>query len=85
MATKSNKKNENGHDELKWPYGKKNYLVFAVALIVIAIGFFTLSKGSETLGPVLLVVGYVVLVPIALLIKDSDVVAVETAESDSSK
>ncbi len=70
MAAKAKKSNGNSHDELKWPYGKKNYMFFALAMIVIVIGFITLSQGSITLAPVLLVIGYCVLLPIALILKD---------------
>jgi len=69
MAAKGKKSNGNSHDELKWPYGKKNYLFFALALVVIVIGFITLAQGSITLAPVLLVIGYCVLLPIALIVK----------------
>lgn len=75
MATKAKKnsvkKTASGPaKETKWPYGKKNYLVFAAALIVILVGFWTLAEGSITWAPILLVAGYCVLLPIALIIKD---------------
>ncbi|MBK7142964.1 MAG: hypothetical protein IPH75_12870 [bacterium] len=54
----------------KWPFGRKNYILFAVSLVVIVIGFFALSQGSTSLAPVLLVVGYCVLVPWAILAKE---------------
>lgn len=64
-------KNTNSNDTgSNWPYGKKNYVVFALAIIVIVIGFITLGQGSMTLSPILLVLGYCVLIPIALMIKD---------------
>jgi len=50
-------------------FTKKNYLLLILAIMVIAAGFITLSLGSITLAPILLVVGYCVLVPLALLIK----------------
>lgn len=78
MATKAKKNNGPG-DESKWPYGKKNYLIFAAALIVIIVGFWTLAEGSITLAPILLVAGYCVLLPIALIIKD------KPEESDSTQ
>jgi len=83
MATK---KAQESRSEVEWPFGKKNYLLFGLALIVIAIGYVTLSQGSMTLSPILLVVGYCVLIPLAILIKDhpsesaSD--TAETAEDD---
>jgi hypothetical protein len=53
-----------------WPFGKKNYILFGVALVVIAIGYVFLAQGSITLAPLLLVVGYCVLVPWAILAKN---------------
>ena len=70
MATK---KNTDEHNEMNWPYGKKNYLFFGFALLVIIVGFFTLSKGSDTLAPILLVLGYLILIPVALMLKDDSV------------
>ena len=70
MATKAKKTGQGNSEETRWPYGKKNYIIFAAALIVIIIGFWTLSTGSITLAPILLVVGYCVLLPVALIIKD---------------
>ena len=69
MATKAKKSTNGDGEETKWPYGKKNYIVFALALLVILVGFYTLSTGSITLAPILLVLGYCVLLPIALIIK----------------
>lgn len=53
----------------EWPYGKKNYVIFAIALFVIILGFIFLGQGSITLAPFLLVVGYCVILPIALVVK----------------
>ena len=69
MAVKSKKSSPQIGDEVKWPYGTRNYIAFAVALAVIVVGFITLGKGSITLAPILLVLGYCVLLPIALIIK----------------
>jgi len=69
MAVKAKKSTRAGQDQVKWPFGKKNYLVFALALVVIIIGYITLGQGSITLAPILLVLGYCVLIPIALIIK----------------
>ncbi len=56
--------------EIRWPFGTRNYIMLAVALVVIIIGYIALGQGSITLAPILLVIGYCVLVPIALIIKD---------------
>ncbi len=70
MAVKTKKTPTAGQEQIKWPFGKRNYLVFALALVVITIGYVALGQGSITLAPILLVLGYCVLIPIALLIKD---------------
>lgn len=68
----------------KWPFGRKNYILFTVALAVIVIGFFFLSTGDITIAPILLVSGYCVLVPWAILARDKEK-ANPTAEPTSSE
>ena len=51
------------------PFGKKNYVIFGVAAAVILAGYFALSRGSITLAPILLLVGYLVLIPWGILAK----------------
>ncbi|MFH1687480.1 MAG: hypothetical protein ABIE70_08170 [bacterium] len=68
MASKTDKKTVS--PKVEWPFGKKNYLVFAVAMVVIAVGYILLSQDDITMAPLLLVVGYCVLIPIAIMIKD---------------
>lgn len=53
-----------------WPFGRKNYILFGVALAVIVLGFFLLSQNDITFAPLLLVVGYCVLVPWAIIARD---------------
>jgi len=48
---------------------KKNYIVLGVGLVTIVAGFISLSGGSITLAPLLLVVGYCGLIPLGLLLK----------------
>lgn len=47
-------------------FGPRNYVVLAGALVSLALGYWLLSKGSTTLAPVLLVLGYCVLLPVGL-------------------
>ncbi len=54
----------------KWPFGKKNYIWFGIALATMILGFILLGTGSITLAPLLLVIAYCVLVPVAILVKD---------------
>lgn len=42
-------------------------LFWGLALLAIAAGFVDLWRGGETLAPVLLVLGYCVLIPLAIL------------------
>ena len=44
-------------------------LLLGLALAVLGAGYVALSRGSTTLAPVLLVVGYCVLVPASLLLR----------------
>ena len=50
-----------------WPFGKKNYILFAAALVVIITGFVALSMGDITLAPILLVIGFLALLPWAIM------------------
>ena len=45
----------------------RSILLWATALAVIVIGFANLAAGGTTVAPILLVLGYCVLVPIAIL------------------
>jgi Flp pilus assembly protein TadB len=49
------------------PFTRKNYYLFLVGLAVIVIGYIALAQGSITLAPILLVLGYCVLIPVAIL------------------
>lgn len=79
MASKAKKTIDSDDNEFKWPYGPKNYKVLALALVVIISGYITLAQGSITLAPILLVLGYCVIIPIALIVKDD---RQKSAESD---
>jgi hypothetical protein len=47
----------------------RNYLFLFLGIFLVALGYFFLSKESLTLAPILLVLGYCVLIPIGILIK----------------
>ena len=40
---------------------------WGIALLVILVGYADLARGGETIAPVLLVAGYCVLIPLAIL------------------
>jgi len=60
------------------PFTKSNYQLFAVGILVIVLGYLALAQGpadsfwSLTLAPILLVIGYCVIVPIAILFQKKD-------------
>ena len=47
--------------------GRKNAIKWGVAAVVLAAGYADLARGGETIAPILLVIGYGVLVPVAIL------------------
>jgi hypothetical protein len=73
---KGNKKEE----KTSLPFGPKNYLLMGAALVVIIIGYFSLSSGSITLAPILLVLGYCVLFPLGIIWGGSREKAEDTGE-----
>ena len=56
--------------DLGFTWGLLNSLLLGIALLVLGIGYVALSRGSTTLSPVLLVLGYCVLVPASLLLRE---------------
>lgn len=54
------------------PFTKINYYIFGAGLLAIVLGYFTLSQGSITLAPLLLVLGYCVIIPVAILYRGKD-------------
>jgi len=55
-------------EKYQLPFSKKNYILFAVGIAVIVIGYIALGMGSITLAPIFLVLGYCVIIPIAIII-----------------
>jgi hypothetical protein len=55
--------------DLGFTWGLQNSLLLGIALAVLGLGYVALSRGSTTLAPVMLVVGYCVLVPASLLLR----------------
>jgi general stress protein CsbA len=55
------------------PLSSANYIIFGIGIFLIIIGYLALSKGpwdsfwSLTLAPILLVIGYCVAIPLAIL------------------
>ena len=53
--------------DLGFSWGLLNSLLLGLGVAVILVGYLALARGSITLAPVLLVSGYVVLVPASLI------------------
>jgi hypothetical protein len=52
--------------ETELHFSSRNYVILGSAAAVILVGFFSLSRGSITLAPILLVLGYCILIPYGL-------------------
>ena len=61
--------------KFSWPYKRKNYLLFGVGVFVIIVGYLIMYLGevnsfqSLLISPLLLLAGYLVIIPLALLYK----------------
>jgi len=59
-----------------WSFSKMNYMFFALGLVLIILGYVIMAMGevnsfqSLTLAPIMLFIGYIVLIPLALLYRD---------------
>jgi len=49
-------------------FGAVNAVLFIVAAVVLGVGYLLLAKGSTTAAPILLVVGYCILLPLGLIL-----------------
>ena len=58
--------------DLGFHWGRNNSLLLGLGVAVLVAGYVALSKGSITLAPVLLVLGYCGLIPASLLLRGRD-------------
>ncbi len=69
-------KNKDAKSILGWPFTLKNLFIGLGGLVVLVVGFYFLAQGphdaasSMTVGPLLLLLGYLVVLPLAILFKD---------------
>lgn len=54
------------------PFGSINYILFAVGLIIITAGWFLLRAGHISISPIMLILGYCVVIPVAIILKPGD-------------
>lgn len=76
MAKKAGRREKRKREErrgaerkFRLQFSAKNYALLALGLVVIVLGFITLSRGSMTLAPILLVLGYCVIIPVGILLR----------------
>lgn len=66
---------DNNNKEPIWPFNKFNYLIFGIGVLTIMLGYLLMSTGkvdsfqSIRLSPLLLFIGYVVLIPLSIFLK----------------
>lgn len=54
------------------PFSSINYILFAVGLIIITAGWFFLRAGHISISPIMLILGYCVVIPVAIILKPGD-------------
>ena len=71
----SNKNQDNSKLFTSWDYNRKNYLFFAIGIAVVVIGYLLMAYGETTsfqsvrLAPILLIIGYCIIIPISIIYK----------------
>ena len=70
-----NNKDSSGELFQGWSFAKVNYVLFIAGIISVILGYIIMATGetysfqSLSLAPILLFVGYIILIPIALIYK----------------
>lgn len=57
--------------DLGFRWGRLNSALLGLGVLALALGYVSLSRGSITLAPILLVTGYCAVIPAALLVRGS--------------
>ena len=71
----SDKNQDNPKIFTSWDFNRKNYFLFCIGLVVILVGYLLMSSGETTsfqavkLAPILLIVGYCIIIPISIIYK----------------
>tara|TARA_B100001142_G_scaffold177188_1_gene176951 strand:- start:481 stop:717 length:237 start_codon:yes stop_codon:yes gene_type:complete len=59
-----------------WAFGRTNYIIFTVGLLSLILGYYLMFSGSVnsfqslTLSPILLFLGYIIIIPFALVYRE---------------
>lgn len=73
MKTKKTKQKDRKKYNQPLPFSRENYIIFMVGLLVLVLGYISLSQGpansfwSLTLAPILLVIGYCLIIPFSII------------------
>jgi len=51
------------------PFTMLNYILFAAGLLDIILGWFLLRAGRITIAPIMLILGYCVIIPMAIILR----------------
>lgn len=62
----------NGSEDQFFGYGPLNLGLFLAGLLLVVLGYVFLDRGSVTAAPVLLVLGYAVVLPMAILVRTGE-------------
>lgn len=54
---------------IKAPFKKENYIIIGIGLIFIILGYIFLAIGDITISPILLILGFCVIIPIGIIFK----------------
>jgi hypothetical protein len=68
MGTKTETPKTGGNPKAPLRFSTVNGILGAAGILTVALGYLLLSKGSITAAPLLLVLGYVVLLPLAIIL-----------------
>lgn len=66
---------KSGKKEIIFPLEKENYIILGVGLVIIILGYIALSGNAVegffrlTVAPILLVIGYCVIIPLGIMYK----------------
>lgn len=69
VETKRQKAGTPPADVERNPFRMRNYILFAAGLAIIVGGWFLLRAGNITLAPIMLVLGYCAVLPLAIVLK----------------
>ena len=70
-----NNKDSSGNLFQGWSYDKENYIFFVAGIVAVILGYIIMATGktysfqSLSMAPILLFIGYIILIPSALIYK----------------